>query len=208
MIILFGTLLAPGRAAGPSPVTVVTVVKSANIPEFNVAARSIVERLQGAKSAITVLQSDYEGDDGSGRFWRDLKKNGSGLVLTIGTQATRGALRHCTDIPVVFTMVLNKPDISGRPSIKHDIGGVTVTIPVDSQFKYLKKALPATRRVGFIYSPEAESAYQDARKSAKALGLQLIVEKANSERDVPDAIGRMLPDIDAFWMPPGRSAPR
>ncbi len=201
--ILLGALLTPGRA-GPAPARVVTVVKSANIPEFNLAASSIVERLQGAKSNIIVRQSDYVGGDGSTRFWRDLKENDPGLVLTIGTQATRGALQHCTDIPVFFTMVLNEPDISGRSSTKRDIGGVTLGISVDAQFKYLKKALPATRRVGFIYSPEAESTYQDARKSAKSQGLQLVVEKANSERDVPNAIRRMLPDIDAFWMPPDK----
>ncbi len=202
-VILLGTMLSPGLA-GPIPAGTVVLVRSTNIPQYDMAAKSIAQRLRESADNIDVKQIDYRSSGEDERFWDEIKSSDPMLVLSIGSQATRGALQYCTDLPVVFTMVPNQPDLSSRPPAKRDIGGVTLSIPVDSQFEYLKKALPATRRVGFIYSPEAESAFQAASKSAKSQGLQLVVEKANSERDVPDAVRRMLSGIDVFWMPPDK----
>ncbi len=201
--ILLGALLVPGLA-DPVPGGMVLLVKSANIPEYTTAAKGIADKLRESSDDLVIKQTDLGSKGQDEKFWNEIKASGPVLVISIGTQATRGALQHCTDLPVVFTMVLNQPDLSSNSSIKRDIGGVTLNIPVDSQFQYLKKALPATRRVGFIYSPEADSAFQAASKSAKSQGLQLVVEKANSERDVPDAVRRMLSEIDAFWMPPDK----
>jgi ABC-type uncharacterized transport system substrate-binding protein len=202
-LFLLGTLLVP-VLADPVQAGTVVLVKSTNIPQYDMAAKSITERLRESADNVVVKQIDYRNSGENDRFWNEIKTSSPMLVITIGSQATRGALQNITDLPVIFTMVPNQPNFSGRPSTKRDIGGVTLNIPVNSQFKYLKKALPATRRVGFIYSPEAESAFQAASKSAQSIGLQLVVEKANSERDVPDAIRRMLSEIDAFWMPPDK----
>ncbi|MBW7996455.1 MAG: hypothetical protein FVQ81_07805 [Candidatus Glassbacteria bacterium] len=199
-LVLLAAILLPA-AAGPSPPgRTVAVVKSSDWAVYEFATRVISERLGSENDPVSLQQHTLEGVDQEERFWRELRQSNPSLVVTVGTQATRSAMLHSGNLPVVFTMVLDH--IGQQPGdTKKDFAGVTLNIPVDRQLEYLKKALPGARRVGFIYSPGSEEVYESARRKAGSIGLQLVVEKVNSERDIPNTLRRMLPEIDVFWMP-------
>ena len=44
--------------------------------------------------------------------------------------------------------------------------------------------------------------HQSAQLIAEDLGLQLVTHEISSERDIPNRLMEILPEIDIFWMPP------
>jgi putative ABC transport system substrate-binding protein len=82
-----------------------------------------------------------------------------------------------------------------------DFAGVLLDIPVAQQIDYLKQVLPSTRRVGYIHGPEMEDAHRQAAAAAQAAGIRLIAEKVLTERDILDALRRLISQVDVFWMP-------
>jgi putative ABC transport system substrate-binding protein len=198
--ILALNLLLPVRVR-LAPNNAITVVKSFEAPQFDQAYKIISDRLVDRQESVSILQLQGDSPDDEERFWRDISEAGPQLVVTIGTRATTSALQHCGKLPIVFSMVLDQPDADQKSGGDTDFGGVTITIPVDAQFEYIRKTLPDTRSLGYIYSSDSQEKYEQARAAAEKYGIRLVAEKVNTERDILDALYRILPEIDAFWMP-------
>ena len=199
--LVLALLLLPGAVA-LAPNNAITVVKSSDLAEFDQASRIISDRLSDRQESVTLKQLNSDSPEQEKRFWQEISETNPHLVVTIGTRATRSALQYCEKLPLVFTMVLDHLEKSHKTGGDQDFGGVTLSIPVDDQFEYLRKALPDARRLGYIYSSGSEETYEQARRAAEKYGFRLVVEKVDTERDILDALRRMLPEIDAFWMPP------
>ncbi|MFC1544774.1 ABC transporter substrate-binding protein [Gemmatimonadota bacterium] len=193
-------LMLPGTVE-LAPNSAITVVKSSDLAQYKLVSNIISERLGGRQEAVTTEQLQSGSPEEEERFWRDISESSPQLVVTVGTRATRSALQHCGKLPIVFTMVLDQLDSGQKSGGDPDFGGVTLSIPVDAQFESLKKILPDARRLGYIYASGSEADLEQARKAADKYGMQLVAEKVVTERDILDALGRMLPEIDAFWMP-------
>ena len=195
-------LSVPVSPARPAESYRVAIVASSTRVEYQQASQIIASELQQANPGIVAQKQIF--DSGNGReeeFWQRLAQSNPDLVVTIGTEATQSAKRYISNTPVVFSMVLDNYGSRLGEGDSRDFNGVTLAIPIDKQFEYINKVLPQARRVGFIYGSKMEETYKMAVAAAKKQNIRLFSEKIASERDIPEALRRILPVIDAYWMP-------
>ena len=122
------------------------------------------------------------------------------LILALGTVAAQIAKEMVQDIPVVFCMVPSphKYGLEGK-----NIAGISLDIPIRTQFARYKALLPALKTLGVIYDPAKTGALvTEASGVAEHLGLRLLAAPAASQKDVPGALRSMLGKIEALWMVP------
>jgi putative ABC transport system substrate-binding protein len=180
----------------------VAIINSSTRAEYQQASRIISAELSLADPGLSVEELVLESGNGQEEdFWRRLSRSKPDLVVTIGSESSQSARTHAADLPVIFTMVLDKLSKNQSDNDPRDFNGVTLAIPVDQQFEYIKKVLPDARRVGFIYGSKLEEVFSEASAAAQKLGIRLVAEKIASERDIPESLRRILPGIDAYWMP-------
>jgi len=181
----------------------VSLVKSEQREEYEQASKAIISVLEDHRQEVRIEESFLESDgDGEEQFWDAVKTSQPELILTIGPLATRSAVQHINKIPIIYTLVLENPaDLQSNPA-NQQLSGVSLTIPPEQQLKIIKEALPDVRRLGLLYSPQSDTMYQAVRKIVQKTGLRLVAEEVATERDIPAALRKILPQIDAFWMPP------
>lgn len=125
------------------------------------------------------------------------------LIFAVGTPAALFARSHFPGTPVIFSMVLNPVEngvVASLAAPGGGIGGVCLNIPVETQFRTLKRVQPALRRVGMLYDRNAGAAILDeARRAAHAAGLELVSGPVTSEREISSALSRILSQADSLW---------
>lgn len=182
------------------------VVKSSNRTEYELAINEIKSSLRKSSFSCSINEvllnppTINETD-----FWGNLiKVNRPDLIITVGTSASQSAIKNVRDIPVIFTMVLDNFEglKSNSPSSNKNISGVTLAIPIQEQFDILLEAMPFVKRIGMIHSSRSNQVFFTAQKIAATMNLQLIAYEISSERDLPNALREILPEIDVLWMPP------
>ena len=200
--ILYAGILAVTSSVEAKPASV-ALVKSALRTEYEQASRAIVSSLEKAEPELVIEEILF--DNNSGRendFWNKVLEKRPELIITMGTPATRSAIRTVTNIPIIFTVVLdNIRDLNPNADFS-EISGVTLAIPDMEQLEMMRKALPDIRRVGLIYSSSSAHMHRSAGNIASRMGLRLVDSEIASERDIPAALRRILPEVDIFWMPP------
>jgi len=123
-----------------------------------------------------------------------------------GAMATIPIVLASTSDPVKTGLVAsrNRPD--------GNLTGVTFLLNVSAakQFEVLQEAVPKPGTIGFLVNPtlpEAEAAVTEVRAAAQALGHELLVANASSEREIDAAfamlaqrrIGALLVGNDLFF---------
>jgi putative ABC transport system substrate-binding protein len=89
-------------------------------------------------------------------------------------------------------------------SLKGDnIVGISLDIPIETQFTTYKSLIPSLKTIGVIYDPEKTGdLITESKGVAERLGLKLLASAVNSQKGVPAALRSMLGRIDALWMVP------
>jgi putative tryptophan/tyrosine transport system substrate-binding protein len=130
----------------------------------------------------------------------ELARRQPAVIAAMGGDAPALAAKGATaTIPIVFASTsdpvktglvasLNRPD--------GNLTGVTFLLSViaEKQFEVLQEAVPKPGTIGFLTNPtlpEADSAVTEVRAAAQALGHELLVADASSEREI-DAAFAML----------------
>lgn len=125
------------------------------------------------------------------------------LFVALGSAATSQIAQVVKSTPVVFCMVLN-PVASGfvrsMTSSGNNLTGASLDIPLRLQFEALRSIVPHAKKMGVIYNPEETgSVVQQARKTAREMGLDLVAISIATADKVPDALSRLDRSIDALW---------
>lgn len=119
------------------------------------------------------------------------------LILTVGTEATSEISRKISDIPIVFTMVLDPDNILTH---RNDIVGASVDIPPETQLRMIKEVLPTVKKVGVIYDPNRNAGFvKNSELLAKRLGLQIKSFPVKSQKEIPKALQQVSNDADVLW---------
>ena len=199
LLIGAGLLIAADKAhTDPSRVA---LVRSPVWREYEQTSRSIVSSLNGNPELSVeefVFETDSISEDG---FWQKVTENKPELIVTVGTASTRSAINSVKNIPIIFTTVLDNLESLLAESNSADICGVTLEIPVEVQLRMMREALPDIRRVGYIYGMSSQDTYQRAERYTSRNGIRLIAREIASERDIPQALREIIPEVDVFWMP-------
>jgi len=176
----------------------IAILKSADIAPYNQAVDGFKTTLS---PAATVTEYDLQGDITRGRkLARKIRASSADAVLAVGLKAALVAKIEIIDIPVIFYIVLD-PVKNGLTA--PNMTGIMLEIPIERQFTTMRTVLPNVKRIGVLYDPEKTAGIvEDARRHAKAAGIEVISRPIRSDKDVPAALRALLPQIDALWLIP------
>jgi putative ABC transport system substrate-binding protein len=140
------------------------------------------------------------------RIIAQIRQHPVDLIYVFGTTATQTVLRRITKIPVVFNIV-SEPVAAGIIQSWEHSGnnavGVSNQVPLDNQFKALKKVIPF-KRLGIIYNPrEPNSLIQRdiAFQLQQSLAFRLIDFKIAFPSEMPLVLSTLKGAVDAVFIP-------
>ena len=172
---------------------VITVIKSKDIPFYNDALKGFKGAVEQGNRQVIYKEYSLEKTD----VVSIISNEKTNIFLTLGTPATKVAVKNVKDIPIVFSMVFD-PERNGLKA--DNLTGVSLDIPVETQFEAIKGIIPKMGRVGVIYNPgENNTVISKAGKIAADMGFKLIPYPVSSTREIPE-IGNMK--IDVLWLIP------
>jgi putative ABC transport system substrate-binding protein len=156
----------------------------------------------GAGQKIAIVSIDEESSTLRTIIVRELRLFNPELFITVGSYATSAVSQSFPHKPIIFATVIN-PMASGFVNSMYRPGGhitgAALDIPADIQFKYFQRVVGNIRRMGVIYSDETENIIRQAAVAARALGIELISVKIETEKDIPGAIDSLCKVSDALW---------
>lgn len=165
------------------------------IPQYNLSAEAFKKAL-----SYPVREFDIEGNLGKGqKLIEKIKQDKPQLIFAIGDKATFLAKEGFSNVPIIFSMVLNwkKLDLLKNKNIT----GISLDVPPESQFTQLKLIAPQVSHIGVIYSPEAsQELIRRAKEISTGLGIELVEVQVTSEKEVKKAWDGIKNRIDALWM--------
>lgn len=126
----------------------------------------------------------------------EIRQNGTQLILALGSLALETAGREAEGIPIVAGMVLRETDIRRIRGAT----GVFLEFPLETQFEWLRRLLPETRRVGVVYNPaENQGTIAAAHQVARRMDLELVAREVTVPAELPDALESLANRADVLW---------
>ncbi|MFV9645255.1 MAG: ABC transporter substrate-binding protein [Desulfobacterales bacterium] len=145
-------------------------------------------------------------DNYEGKRRKKLLKRISGddenIFIAIGPEAARFVwteplFDRCHRI---FTMVLNPEKVI--PPLQQPCG-ISLNIPVETQVRIFKKALPLMKSIGLLYNAEYNATFsKEAMQAASEMGLKIIPLEVSLRKEIPNILSRHWSVIDGLWMIP------
>lgn len=176
----------------------IAILQSSDIPAYHEAIAGL--KATGPIGAI-YTEYDMQGDLELGKkLARKLRASNASLVVAVGLKAALAAKVEIVDIPIVYMMILDP--------LKHQLTAANMTgtlleVPVDRQLKIMRTFLPTLHRLGTLYDPaKTSSRVKDAALQATISDFQLKGIPVESEKEVPQQLRALLPDIEALWLMP------
>ena len=202
LIICILLLLFPA-ASYAKDLKVVVIVKAGNRTPYNQAADAFENRLQ-KKAKISQYILDETG--GKKELIRKIDNDNPDLIFTAGTFATRVLLPEFCEIPIVFSMILNPvrlkfaADWSGSGN---NLAGTALDIPLEEQFKWIKRIMPNIRQVGVIWQMEySRDIIKTAASIAQKEGIELIARRIDGIEGIIPALETLCQKVDLLWAIP------
>ncbi|MCF6280961.1 MAG: ABC transporter substrate-binding protein [Candidatus Polarisedimenticolaceae bacterium] len=195
-------------AVQPAVAENIAAVKSVDIKPYKRAIKGFKEVLP---TKITEYVLRYKGSNGEDREKLLLLVDGkkTDLLFTLGTEALDLVKNNFTDVPVIFSFVLNPAQVIGGEWINNNsnLRGISMNIPSVEQFKILQQAVPEAKRIGVVYDP-LKTGHQvaEAKIAAEQLGMRIVPQKISSSEEAINAIDRLEGQVDAIWMVPDTTA--
>jgi putative ABC transport system substrate-binding protein len=192
---------APGGPAAPAPSArgegAIVVLVSQDAPPYEEALAGFRRALEqeGVRTPITTHR--LRGDEAVARpILEGARSGGVRLILTLGSLATRAAIREVKAVPIVAGLILSPADLGRAPNAT----GVVLEFDVETEFRWLRRLLPEQKNVGVLFSTEGNQARIDqASRVARALGLTLHARRVGSPRDLPEALESLTKRAEVLW---------
>lgn len=180
----------------------ILLLKSRDCPQYNKAVEGFLRHWQDRQTG-RVLDQRTLADLQQATPQTELARQ-TGAIVAFGTEAARWAITNSAGL-VVFCMVANARQNLLAGLSKADsqrVAGVSLDIPVKTQFQAVRDLMPEVRRVGVVFDPRKSApAVQEAQQACAELGLELIAWEVNDESALPGGIQRIAPRIDLLWAP-------
>jgi len=120
------------------------------------------------------------------------------LLIAIGNLAAKTAKEYCANCPVLYASASNTSllKLSGAK-----VFGISATPPAGKILENIRVAFPEAKTVGLIYQPgsSGKEVAQLQAAAAKA-GIALKAEPINEMKEIPNALSKLLPQIDLYLM--------
>ncbi len=183
-------LCAFAASAEASPRPLVSALVAKNTAPYQRALSAFKMAYDGP---VSVHVLDFEGDQALAR----IRAERPAMLLAVGVKAAKLA-QELMELPIVYCMVMD-PKRQGLDGPR--LIGVPLDIPPAVQLGELKRLLPQARSIGVVFNPQRSAGLlEDAQAAAQKLSLTLLAEPASSAQDFPDALSKLLPKVQAFWV--------
>src|SRR5258706_4653653 len=138
---------------------------------------------------------------GDGRFDRlpalaaELVADAPAAIVAVSPAASLAAKAATATIPIVFAIGADPVDLGRVSSLNRPGGNVTgVTFFINTlgakRLELVRELVPSATIIGFLTNPQnptSESQTRDVEAAARALGVELMILNASSERDIDAA---------------------
>jgi putative ABC transport system substrate-binding protein len=195
---------------GNSGICGVEIQKHRAVVLVSLNIRPYLEALEALEETILrnpdVRMEVFFLDNYEGKRRKKLLKRISGddenVFIAIGPEAARfiwtePLFDRCHRI---FTMVLNPEKVI--PPLQQPCG-ISLNIPVETQIRIFKKALPLMKSIGLLYNAEYNAIFsKEAMQAASEMGLKIIPLEVSLRKDIPNILSRHWSIIDGLWMIP------
>lgn len=185
--------LQPGRAdEGP----LVVILSSKDSLPYQQAADAFKDHLKKNFDNIRFYSHSLKGDDKNiEQIVDDIKNKNPVLIYVLGSLATRAAVEHINDRPIVAGFILNDSEVKDVPNAT----AVILEHSMATQLQWLRRLLPDVRTIGILYNPE-ENAQQIevANKLARKQGVKVVAVKVVHPRDLPSALKEVSKRADVL----------
>jgi putative ABC transport system substrate-binding protein len=132
----------------------------------------------------------------------EIKAKRPDLILTIGSKSTELVSQHIKNIPIVFSAVLN-PVVSGFVSNMNfpqgNLTGASLDVPLRIQLEKFRLIVPQLKSLGVLYTSETEPLIQEAKSVSSDLGIKLVAQPIQSEKEIPAVLEKLKNEVDGIW---------
>lgn len=189
VLILFGP--ANGYASG---LTVGVMKSEGNFPVDDILTgfKSVMQQ-HNIHIELIAIENSHEID----KTLNLIARINPDMLLCIGGNALEKAAL-LSKIPKVYVMITSE---NAKPWMeRNDISGVTLDIAPAQQFRIIRQAMPASKRIGVLYDPQYnQKMIEEAKKAAAAAGFSLVAQPVSSIRDIPLALQKLENNMDVLW---------
>ncbi len=197
--------VAPGRLH-------ILVVKTRDIPFYAPALQGFTNGLKArglgkdrVEFRVVALTGKVSSDDA---LFATEAANKPALIVTLGTDATRLALKQKVTTPVLFSMVLDPVSIGAVESLEKPGGGFsgsTLLVSPGKQLDALLQYAATARRIGVLFTPgdpTSLSMLAEAEIEAKRLNAAIVPVASPPGQATRDVLASLRGKIDALWLIP------
>jgi putative tryptophan/tyrosine transport system substrate-binding protein len=130
------------------------------------------------------------------------------LIVTLGSDATRLVAEQKSNIPVLFTMILDPVSLGVVKSLAEPGGnftGSTLLVSPGKQFDTLLQSCPKARRIGVLFTendPTSMAFLKEAQEEAQRLSIELHAVAVKPGQASKDALQQFKGSVDALWLIP------
>ena len=120
------------------------------------------------------------------------------LLIVIGNLAAKMAKEYCSNCPVLYASASNSSllKLSGAK-----VYGISATPPASKIVENIRLVFPEVKRVGLIYQPNSTGKeVAQIQSAATKAGLEFKAEAIAEMKEIPNALNRLLPQIELYLM--------
>ena len=173
----------------------IAIVQPQNVNAYQEAVKGFLNTLRKSFPAPFNIVV-YESPDGLYKTLHESEQPEIDLIITVGTGASADVASTITNIPIVFSMVLDPETVIKQRS---NIVGASLNIPVEFQLRLIKEVLPGVKTVGVIYDPDKNTAYMNRLQTVAPQFLLAIKGfPVTSQKAIPEALEQVKEQTDAL----------
>ena len=192
-------LCAAGLAAGSPEPQKIAILVSSDTGIYADALTGLQSVIESTQTEVTYLDTLDEEDSARKAYFDSVRD--SRLIVSIGSAATRTALRHAGDHKLVFSMV-NAARTLGVKS-RADVCGVSMDVSLGEFFKSLRDIAPQAKRIYAFYSTdEGEYLAQEGDHLDLRYGLDFHRVRLSDRGALSSALGDIKGKADAIYLVP------
>ena len=124
------------------------------------------------------------------------------LIFSIATPTTQAAVNATSTIPVVFSAVTD-PKSAGL--LKENVTGSSDRVDnIGEQLDILKQLNPNAKKIGILFNSSEQNSLTQVeaiKKAAAEKGIEVIEQSVTSPSEITQALGVLLPKVDALYIP-------
>ncbi|MDD4726854.1 MAG: ABC transporter substrate-binding protein [Tissierellia bacterium] len=150
---------------------------------------------------LTIIYENAQFDNGiSNQIAQNFVSKKLDLIGAIATPVAQSSFNaaKAKDIPVVFTAVT---DPVAAMLTEGNVTGTSDKLPVEAQLKLIRAMLPEAKNIGILYTTSevnSLSTIEEYKTLAGNYGFEIVDMGVSATADVPLAVDRILPQIDAM----------